>query len=353
MEKISRWSKRQTSGLMNYKDKVTALSKVGRYILSFPDELNAVLHRAQGKNPWFTIDFGKKALTEIAQFFLTEELLLAWGDKYKIQNQVGGKRVGLVLAGNIPAVGFHDVLCSFICDHISVIKYSEKDDVLIPHLLEKLIEFDPRADVYFEKVERLQDFEAVIATGSNNSARYFEYYFGKYPNIIRRNRNAVAVLNGQESDEDLEQLGHDIFTYFGLGCRNVSKVYIPKGYDLDRLLEATHKFNELIHHNKYKNNFDYTVALYLLNLVKYLNNGCLIVRESEDIASRISCLHYEYYDDRESLSSSLLSRKEEIQCIVSGQEIKGLRTFGFGEAQKPSLMDYADDVDTIQFLLGL
>ena len=257
------------------------------------------------------------------------------------------------MAGNIPAVGFYDILCCFVSDHISIIKYSEKDDVIIPFLIDTLVEYDPRVSKYFEKVDRLESIDAVIATGSNNSARYFDYYFGKYPHIIRKNRNAVAVIEGSENRSQLLKLGEDIFTYFGLGCRNVSKVYVPKGYDVTQILEATHDFNEIIHHHKYKNNFDYTVALYLLNLVKYLNNGCLILRESEDIVSRIACLHYEEYEDVIDLNKMLTSRSSEIQCIIADHNIEGVDTYKFGEAQKPSLFDYADGVDTIQFLLTL
>jgi len=198
----------------------------------------------------------------------------------------------------------------------------------------------------------LQGLDGVIATGSNNSARYFEAYFGKYPNIIRKNRNAVAILNNKETKEDLAKLGTDIFQYFGLGCRNVAKIYVPEDFDFDQLLEALHEHKEIVMHDKYKNNFDYNYTLIILNSVAHKSNGCILLTEDASLQSRIAQLHYEFYKDEADLNTKLTSVESEIQCVV-GQAVKGWSTIPFGQAQVPGLSDYADGVDTLEFLLGL
>ena len=231
---------------------------------------------------------------------------------------------------------------------------SDKDPYLLPLLLEILKEIDVKTADYFDTTtERLTNFDAVIATGSNNSARYFEAYFGKYPHIIRKNRNAVAILRGSETAEELRLLGDDIFQYFGLGCRNVSKLYLPKGYNFTLLLETLHERNEIVLHDKYKNNFDYNFTLLILNKIKYESNGCILMREATEIASPISVVYYEFYDNLNQLTTDLLIKKDEIQLVVAASPLPHLTTFNFGEAQKPSLLDYADGVDTMQFLTSL
>jgi hypothetical protein len=250
-------------------------------------------------------------------------------------------------------VGLHDILCVFVAGFKSKIKLSEKDPYFIPFLIQSLNKIDPSAHTFFEITEGyLKDFDAVIATGSNNSARYFEAYFSKYPHIIRKNRNAVAILRGDETQADITLLGDDIFTYFGLGCRNVSKLYVPKGYNFEPFLETLHARNEIVLHDKYKNNFDYNFALLILNRVPYFSNGCILLRETTEIASPIAVLYFEYYDDYNQLSASLRQRGEEIQCVIAKDNIEGLPCFYFGDAQKPSLGDYADGVDTMAFLIG-
>ena len=338
---------------MLLKEKLDALNQLSEWILTFDDELEERMHRAKAENPWFTLENQKKSLAAIAEYYLKRTSLESWLSPYRIDNYKGGKRVGLILAGNIPLVGFHDILSCFVTDHVALIKYSDKDKVLIPILLNKLKSIDPRSEKYFENIERLKDFDAVIATGSNNSSRYFESYFSKYPHIIRKNRNGIAVLTGEETAEDFKLLGTDIFDYFGLGCRNVSKMYVPENYDFNLFMETTHGFNQLAMHHKYKNNFDYCVALSLLNKEQFLNNGCLILIKKESIQSRISTLHYSEYQSITTLEQDLATKNDEIQCIVGSVKIEGLNTYGFGMAQKPQLMDYADGVDTIQFLMQL
>ncbi|MEE9437797.1 MAG: acyl-CoA reductase, partial [Saprospiraceae bacterium] len=233
-------------------------------------------------------------------------------------------------------------------------KLSSKDEVLIKVLINKLTTAYPEFSDRFIFTDRLSNFDGIIATGSNNSSRYFEEYFGKYANIIRKNRNSVAILNGSESKADIIVLGHDIFNYFGLGCRNVSKLYIHKDYDIKIVLEILHdEYKEIIHHNKYKNNFDYNNALFLLNKEPFLMNGCIMVKESDQIASRIACLHYSYYDDEIALIEILNSEKEKIQCIVAKTQFSEIPTVNFGNAQSPAIDDYADNVDTLQFLVSL
>jgi len=259
--------------------------------------------------------------------------------------------VGLILAGNIPCVGFHDWLCVIIAGHQPLVKLSEKDKFLLPLINSYLkgIGFDTKT-VF---VERLNEMEAVIATGSNNTARYFESYFGKYPNIIRKNRNAIAILDGNESKEDLINLGEDIFAFFGLGCRSTSKIFVPKGYDFEPLLASFKTYEESIWHNKYKNNFDYNYTLLLMNKVKHVSGGLVLLIEDESLASRIATLHYEYYDDVEKMQTSISNQKENIQCISSKIPLTILETIPFGQAQQPRLSDYADGVNTISFLKTL
>jgi hypothetical protein len=251
-----------------------------------------------------------------------------------------------VAAGNIPLVGFHDWLTGFLSGHDIRIKLSSKDNVLLPHLLDKLKEWYPETAEYTTTQDMLKDCDAYIATGSNNSARYFHYYFAKYPHIIRRNRTSVAILKGDETREELSALADDVLLYFGLGCRNVTKVYVPEGYDFGPFLEIATKYAYMADHNKYKNNFDYNLALFLLNTTPCLTNDNLLLNENESIFSPISVLHYGYYSDQEKLEEEL-RKNEDLQCLVARNAIP------FGQAQKPSLQDYADGVDTAAFLHSL
>ena len=309
-------------------------------------EFNEAIDTAFHFNAWFTSENIRKALSGIA-FMLEKEKLNTWLKMYPDSNYEPqkAKRVGIVMAGNIPLVGFHDLLSVLISGNHAVIKFSSSDNRLWPHLLEFLYLIEPEYKNCITTVEdKLQDFDAVIATGSNNTARYFDYYFGKYPNIIRKNRNGIAVLNGNESTKELKGLAEDIFSFFGLGCRNVSKIYIPKNYDLDLIFKQLFNYNLIINHHKYANNFDYNRTVMMLNQDDILENGFVIFKNAIEIASPLACVFYERYSDSEMLKKDLDFRSEEIQCIVSTEDIP------FGQSQKPELWDYADGVDTMAFL---
>jgi hypothetical protein len=337
---------------MNLQHRIDLLIRLGEYILSADENWAEAKERAGRENGWFIPEFVAKASDSIALSFLQKDVLEKWTATYKLQTapltRTGFKpqTVGLIMAGNIPLVGFHDWLCIFISGHKALIKPSSKDQVLIKHLLEKLNEWDPEAALFSNFSEMLKGCDAYIATGSNNSSRYFEYYFKKYPHIIRKNRTSVAVLTGLETNKELENLADDVYLYFGLGCRNVTKIYVPEQYDFVPLLEAFRKYNYLADNHKYKNNYDYNLALHLLNKKYYMSNGSILLIEEPGLFSPISQLNYEFYIDENQLKT-LLPKKDELQCIVG----KGF--IPFGSSQMPAIADYADGVDTLQFLSKL
>jgi hypothetical protein len=278
---------------------------------------------------------------------LTSENLNQWLSAYQIQDR-SPKTVGLILAGNIPLVGFHDFLSVLISGHNALVKTSSNDQQLLPFLAKYLIEVQPSLEKRIEFVEKLENFDAVIATGSNNTARYFEYYFKNKPNIIRKNRNSVAVLDGNETQEQLIALGKDIFTYFGLGCRNVSKLFVPKGYDFEPFFKAIYEYRDIINNQKYINNYDYNKAVFLMSNFLVLDNGFLVLKEDSSYSSPISSVFYEYYNDLNEIKNKLEQDSEQIQCVVSHNLIEN--SVDFGQTQLPNLWDYADNVDTISFL---
>jgi len=332
---------------MNLQKRIDLLKGLAEYISSNNEAWQAAKERAYHQNAWFIPEFTNLAVNAITERFLDEKALLEWAKKYNIpEENTSPKNVGIVMAGNIPLVGFHDFLCTFITGHVQTIKPSSKDDVLIRHLVEHLYTLDASVKELVRFSEMLKGCDAYIATGSNNSARYFDYYFSKYPHIIRRNRTSVAILSGNENKEDLEKLADDVYQYFGLGCRNVTMIYVPEQYDFIPLLEAFKKYNHLIEHHKYKNNYDYQLALLILNKKFYMTNGSIILYEDAQIFSPISQLNYEYYSSAEELAGRL-QQHEDVQCVVARNVIP------FGQAQQPGLTDYADGVDTLQFLLGL
>lgn len=310
-------------------------------------KIELILEEAERKNAWFDRENCLMTLHHWAQL-LKKENLSQWLSSYSIKN-IPQKRIALILAGNIPLVGFHDLLCTLLIGHTAIVKLSSNDKVLLPFLISELKNLTP---IFEDKIifteEKLTDFDAVIATGSNNTARYFEYYFGKKPHIIRKNRNSVAILTGEETKEELELLGKDIFTYFGLGCRNVSKIFIPENYDFTNFFQAIYSFHSVMNHQKYINNYDYNKAVYLMNLEQLLENGFLLLKEDKHYASPIATLFYEKYTNISSLQERLTEDKELIQCIVSNGSFPNSITFG--QAQIPSLRDYADGIDTIAFL---
>ncbi len=338
---------------MQLKERIDSLVWLGQQLANPSEALEARIRQTKVHNGWFTEKNIHRALASIRQAFLEPTGLEAWATTYALNDTLESKKVALILAGNIPMVGFHDVLCVYMAGHQALVKLSEKDKFLLPYLVQLMDEQFPGVREQIQFVTKLGDYDAVIATGSNNSARYFESYFGKYPHIIRRNRNGVAVLSGEETTEELNGIADDVLAYFGLGCRNVSKVYLPQNYAFEPLLEALHEHRELALHNKYKNNFDYNYTLLILNKVAYQANGCVLMIEAPELQSRIASIHFEYYADEATLEEELKSRVEEIQCIVSAKALPSVKTIAPGTAQKPRLQDYADGVDTMQFLLGL
>jgi len=335
---------------MNVNQRVKILSALGNELFNNEAKLNETCLKAKTDNPWFTMENCMSALKAIQSTMLNADKLNEWLNKYTVKEKPA-KNVGIVMAGNIPLVGFHDFLCVFISGNNAWIKTSSKDKHLLAYVFELLIEIDPLVKSQIVFADKLSDADAIIATGSDNTSRYFEHYFKKYPHIIRKNRNGVAVLSGKETKEELLKLGKDIFQYFGLGCRNVSKLYLPKNYDFKLLYEGIESYHPIIHHNIYKNNYDYNRTLLLLNKVEHLSNDFLMVKEDELIASRISSLHYEFYDDENTLAKHLKEKQEEIQCVISHLQLPN--AIGFGKSQQPQLWDYADGVDTMEFLLGL
>lgn len=341
--------------MIDLQSRILLMTKLGQYLSSNDENLIESIDSAFRANGWFTPEFVKLSLDNIAQYFLKEEALNNWIAQYpKIaSDQVSPKIVGIVMAGNIPLVGFHDFLCGFISGHRLKIKLSSKDTVLWQHIFSRLQEWNEQFSQQVETAEMLKGCDAYIATGSNNSARYFEFYFQKYPHIIRKNRSSVAVLDGTESAEALEHLSDDVSQYFGLGCRNVTQIYVPKAYNFEPLLTAFNKYISHIDHNKFKNNYDYQLALYLLNKQYYMSNGHILLVESDSVYAPISVVHYQYYDNKEALINEL-SKKDAVQCIsVASAQQTDSRLVSFGGNQKPGLTDYADGVDTMNFLSNL
>lgn len=332
---------------MNADERKSLLIRLGEYMLSRDEGWQKAKERATEENPWFTPEFIEIAVSNIAREFLTEKALTSLQQRYSIPAEnKDPKKVGIVMAGNIPLVGFHDLLCCFLTGHYAFIKLSSKDTVMMEHLVKKLIEWDPRAERHFNLSDMLKGCDAYIATGSNNSARYFEYYFSKFPHIIRKNRTSVAILTGEESREDLEKLADDVHYFFGLGCRNVTKLYVPRGYDFIPLLEAFKKYQHLADHYKYRNNYDYNLTIQIMNNKYYMTNNVVLLVENPSPFSPISQLNYEYYDNLEDVQAELRNN-DNIQCVVS----KG--ALPFGEAQCPAADTFADGVDTMAFLKSL
>src|SRR5436190_7770936 len=317
--------------------------------LFFDDFVN-LIHLSQSHNGWYTpeqVYFSVESWAEA----LTAENLNKWLTNYNLE-EIQPKTVGLILAGNIPLVGFHDFLSVLISGHKVLVKTSSNDQHLLPFLAKYIIAVEPQLANYITFTEgKLENFDAVIATGSNNTARYFEYYFKDKPSIIRKSRNSVAVLDGNESKEQMIALGEDIFRYFGLGCRNVSKLFIPKGYNFDSFFNGIFPYQDVIKYEKYANNYDYNKAVFLMSNFKLLDNEFLTIKEDNSYASPISSVFYQYYDDLETIKTKLKIENEQIQCIVSNNLIEN--SIDFGHTQKPNLWDYADNVDTLDFLIRI
>ncbi|RSK38714.1 acyl-CoA reductase [Mangrovimonas spongiae] len=352
---------------MDLQQRISAFSKLGDFLSQFSnnnfkknddipfndlffDGFKHQIQLAEEHNGWFTkanIQFALRGWSDL----LTEENLSNWLNHYKLDD-IHPKTVAVVMAGNIPLVGFHDFLCVLISGHNVLVKPSSNDKQLLPFLAKYLEHVQPtfKGKITFTN-DKLENFDAVIATGSDNTARYFEYYFKDKPAIIRKNRNSVAVLTGNESEADLKALSQDIFTYYGLGCRSVSKLFVPKGYDFDNFFKGIYHWHPIINQAKYANNYDYNKAVYLMSEFEMLENGFLMIKEDRSYASPIATVFYEYYDDLDALKTKLASDKEKIQCVVAKNFLNS--EIEFGNTQQPELHDYADDIDIIDFLLTI
>ncbi|HVG42382.1 MAG TPA: hypothetical protein VM888_12285 [Chitinophagaceae bacterium] len=332
---------------MNLQHRLDLLVRLGQYMLGKDEYWQQIKERAFQKNNWFLPQFIDTSVSNIVQNFLQPNYLKEVVEAYQVPPLNNApKKVGIVMAGNIPLVGFHDLLCTFITGHYAYIKLSSKDDVLLQHLIEIMIDWEPEAAHYFTISNLLKGCDAYIATGSDNTARYFEYYFQKYPHIIRKNRTSVAIVTGDETTDELDKLSDDIHLYFGLGCRNVTKLYVPEGYNFVPLLDAFKKYGFFMDHHKYKNNYDYNLAVHLLNNKYYMTDGTTLLIEDKSLFSPISQVNYEYYNNENDVKDNL-QKMETVQCIIGSNGSK------FGIAQFPQITDFADGVDTIKFLKNL
>ena len=319
------------------------------YEIGVEEEIFSAFHQslklASVKNPWFTSQMINHALTVWAQQ-LREENINQWLNKYNDLDKLSSKTVLIICAGNLPLVGWHDFICCYLLGAKVQLKLSKSDDVLIPELIKILTLFDADVENNIQVLEQKpMNYDLVIATGSNNTNRYFDYYFGKYPHIFRKNRTSIAVIDDHTSTNDLEKLANDVFGYFGLGCRSVTKLYIKKGFEIDKIFNAFFAYKEIMNHVKYMNNYDYNKSIYLLEEIPFLDNGFVMLKEDVQLHSPVSVINYEYYEHLEELNEKLTIIDNEIQCRV------GLNGIPFGSAQNPSLSDYADGIDTIQFLI--
>ncbi len=316
------------------------------------DTLDELLYAAKAKNAWFTIDNLKLSLQAIAHKYLNKSILHGFCESQEITNTPTSKKVGIIAAGNIPLVAFQDILHTILCGHTALVKPSSQDEILLRYINARLIALDSRVEDYFQLVDRVNAADAFLATGSGNTSRYFEYYFATKPHIIRKNRTSLAILTGEESKIDLANFANDIFMYFGLGCRNVSKVFVPAGYDFNVFFEAIDYWSTVNMHSKYFNNYEYMKAIYLVNREPHLDNGFLLLKENPEMASPISVLHYSYYDDLAEVRTFVNSHADQIQLITAKQPLLP-GTIPFGASQEPNIDDFADGVNTISFLKDL
>lgn len=328
---------------MDLQARIDLMKRLREYLTNSPESFETVKEQAFMQNPWFVPTFIESAIQSICNNLLDPEKLNRWMNHYHIDDHIQPKTVGIIMAGNIPLVGFHDFLAAFICGHYQKVKLSSKDDVLFPFIFKKLSEWNPDFNRYVSVEDLLKNCDAYIATGSNNTSRYFEFYFASVPHIIRKGKTSVAVLSGNESPETLSQLSDDIHLYFGRGCRNITKLYVPDGYNFERLLHVFKKYEWFSTHHRYKNNFDYQLALLLMNNRFYMTNNTVLLVENNESFPPIGMVYYQYYTPPNVPEIST----EQIQCMV------GRNDLSFGAAQHPGLFDYADNIDTMQFLLGI
>ena len=326
-------------------DILKAFEILGREWFGVRDEI--LYQKAYQGNNWFTAENIERAFRYWSGV-LTPESLGKWLAPYSFEEEP--KKIGIIMAGNLPMVGFHDLLCVLLSGNKALVKLSSDDEILIRSAAEFLFHHYPELEPRIEFSEKIKDCDAVIATGSNNTSRYFEYYFKSLPKILRRNRKSLAVLDGKESHADLENLASDIFSYFGLGCRNVSKILVPEDYRFDEFFPALENYRGLIHHNKYYNNYTYHKAIFLMNRDPHLDNGFLLLKESGSLGSPLGCLYYQHYTSEKHLLQLLEQMQDEIQAVVSGRDISAKQMVRWGNSQSPELGEYADRIDTMKFL---
>jgi len=327
---------------MNLHKRIEVLGFIGEYLKDDSASYQELRHRAFMENKWFTPEYIFQSGKLIADHMLNKDQLSTFAATYGVKEGLNNKTIGLVMAGNIPYVGLHDMLCIFLSGYGQRIKPSSKDNFMIKNLIQVAVSAFPECENLVVLDEMLKGCDGYIATGSDNSSRYFEHYFSKYPHIIRKNRTSVAVLDGTESKEELEALADDIQLYFGLGCRNVTQVLVPEEYDFVPLLSALRKYDHYRDHEKYRNNFDYQLTIAIMNNRFYMSNDSIVLLENESPFSPISQLHYQYYSDKSATIAAL--DKNKIQCLVGKDFIP------FGDAQKPGLKDFPDGIDTMEFL---
>ncbi|MBP1644833.1 MAG: acyl-CoA reductase [Bacteroidetes bacterium] len=329
---------------------INALSDLAPFLNCPNEKLNVAIDLSVKENPWFDRDSVCLALKALAKWF-NKEVLEEFCDRYDFTDNP--KTVAVICAGNIPSVNFHDLLCVLLSGNRALLKLSSLDNRLIPAIVDKLVEIEPliRDKVLFAE-GKIEGFDAVIATGSNNTSRYFNYYFSKYPHIIRHSRSSIAVIG--DRDIDFKGLMADVLTHKGMGCRNISKLFVPRGFDFMPLVEASKDYAFLMDHNKYRNNYDYHKAIFIMNNVAFVDSGVMLMMENKDLFTPVSVLNYEFYDNLKSVEDMVEMDKDNIQCVVSDIEfVGGMKTIGFGKAQQPEIYDYADNVDTMLFLNSL
>jgi len=334
---------------MNYAQLSTAFARLGN---SFTDPKNAKLAMAKRKAANENLWFDEKSINHALQTWqdtLREKSIHTWIEKENLTSFAESpKKIGIVMAGNIPLVGLHDLLSVLLSGHQAYIKLSSDDTALMTYVIDELSHYDPWLAERLLVVQRLNEIDALIATGSNNTSRYFEYYFRNIPHIIRKNRNSIAILTGEESESELFELGHDVFTYYGLGCRNVTQILFPKHLTPSYFYDAIPDHYEVLNHNKYANNYTYHRALFLLNQQEHLDNNFLLLKEDWKIYSPVGCINYAYYATEAELVEHISTNAEAIQTVVSKGKFN-FPTTAIGQAQKPTLSDYADGVNTIEF----
>lgn len=353
---------------MTFEQRISAFSELGQFFNfiinndsikdneltekfgKWKEEIDYTISDAEAYNNWFTKENIMLALKSWAEA-LTTDHLLAWTKNYPFTDTP--KNVGIIMAGNLPLVGFHDLLSVVVSGNNALIKTSSKDDKLMKFVIKFLHSLNENFKSIIQPIERLVDFDAVIATGSNNTARYFEQYFGKVPNIIRKNRTSVAVLNGTETEEELKELGNDLFIYFGLGCRNVTKLYVKDEAQLHKVYEAILHWGDIINHPKYANNYDYNRAIYLLGKDEFLDNNFVMMKKDTSLHSAIAVINFEVYQDINEVKNFLRENEDQIQCVVGNDMKDNPNYVDFGQTQFPKLTDYADNIDTLKFLAEL